>query len=141
MSILDTKLKSDIAESATVTKLLKLNFKVLKPFGDRLPYDLGIDLNGRLIKLQVKSAWLSKQGFYTVDIRRTKTNRRIMKHELYKRDDFDFAIIYIEELDISYVVPIEIFLSFKSGIALVEKTGRQRKPRSSIYREAWHLIK
>ncbi|MBU1006833.1 MAG: hypothetical protein KKH08_04490 [Candidatus Omnitrophica bacterium] len=51
---MDTKLKADIAESAVTTELLKRGFNVLKPFGDRLPYDLAVDLDGRLIKIQVK---------------------------------------------------------------------------------------
>ena len=46
---MDTKLKADIAESAVVTEFLKRGLKVLKPVGDRLPYDLAVDLNGRLI--------------------------------------------------------------------------------------------
>ena len=80
---MDTKLKSDIAESAVVTELLKKGFKVLRPVGDRLPYDLAIDIHGKLLKIQVKSAWLQK-GAYTVDTRRTKTNRRHMVRERYK---------------------------------------------------------
>jgi len=55
--IMDTKLKADIAESAVMTELLKRGFKVLKPIGDRLPYDLAVDVNGKLVKIQVKSAW------------------------------------------------------------------------------------
>ena len=54
---MDTKLKADIAESAVITRLLKEGFRVLKPIGDRLPYDLGIDLNGKLLRIQIKSAW------------------------------------------------------------------------------------
>ena len=37
---MDTKLKADIAESAVITELLKREFEVLKPYGDRLSYDL-----------------------------------------------------------------------------------------------------
>ncbi|MBU0709496.1 MAG: endonuclease, partial [Candidatus Omnitrophica bacterium] len=54
---MDTKLKADIAESAVITQLLKKGFRVLKPIGDRLPYDLAIDRNGKLLRIQVKSAW------------------------------------------------------------------------------------
>jgi hypothetical protein len=138
--LIDTKLKADIAESAVTTKLLKLGFRVLKPIGDRLPYDLAIEENGRLIRLQIKSAW-DCGGFFSVDCRRTKTNRRVMLRALYSAKDFDFAVLYIEETDICYVMPIDVFLSYKSGIALVERDNRQRKPRSHAYREAWHLLK
>ena len=57
---MDTKLKADIAESTVITELLKRGFNVLKPIGDRLPYDLAIDINGKLLRIQVKSAWFSR---------------------------------------------------------------------------------
>ena len=136
---MDTKLKSDIAESAVVTELLRRGFKVLKPVGDRLPYDLAIDLRGKLLRIQVKSAWLQK-GAYTVDTRRTKTNRRHMVRERYNENDFDFAVLYIDELKVSYVMPASVFSTYKSGISLVEGPTRQRKPKSAEYRESWDLL-
>ncbi|MCB9799273.1 MAG: endonuclease [Candidatus Omnitrophica bacterium] len=135
----DTKLKADIAESAVVTALLKRGFRVLRPVGDRLPYDLAVEIKQKFLRIQVKSAWKSSH-FYTVDSRRTKTNRRSMKRQRYEYDDFDFAILYIEDKDAFYVMPVEIFVSFKSGIALVEDETRQRRPKSYRYREAWGLL-
>jgi hypothetical protein len=137
---MDTKLKADIAESAVVTRLLKKGFRVLKPVGDRLPYDLGIDINGKLLKIQIKSAW-ARNGIYIVDSRRTKTNRRHMIRSRYGAGDFDFAILYIDDLDVFYVMPMAEFSSYGSEITLVERASRQRKPRSDQYREAWDLLK
>ncbi len=48
----DTKLKGDIAEQAAVLHALKRGWGVLKPVGDRLPYDLVFDVEGTLIKIQ-----------------------------------------------------------------------------------------
>ena len=136
---MDTKLKADIAESAVVTELLRRGFRVLKPVGDRLPYDLAVETNGKLLRIQVKSAWFRK-GAYIVDSRRTKTNRRYMKRERYDGKDFDFAILYIDGPRVFYVMPVLVFSSYKSEIALVENDTRQRKPRSSEYRERWDLL-
>jgi hypothetical protein len=138
---MDTKLKADIAESAVTTELLKRGFRVLKPIGDRLAYDLGIDLHGKLLRIQVKSAWFSaKRKCYTVDVRRTKTNRRRMLRQRYSKNDFDFAIVYIADLHIFYVMPVSVFSSYESNIALIETDKRQRKPRSAEYRERWDLL-
>ena len=136
---MDTKLKADIAESAVITELLKRGFRVLKPIGDRLPYDLALDINGKLLKVQVKSAWLRKNAYY-VDTRRTKTNRRQMLRERYDSKDFDFAVIYIDDLRVFYIMPLTTFSTYKSEISLVEGVTRQRKPRSSAYRERWDLL-
>ncbi|BAY47090.1 putative endonuclease [Scytonema sp. HK-05] len=97
---MDTKLKGDIAEQAAVLHALKRGWGVLKPVGDRLPYDLAFDVEGTLIKIQVKYAWFDEPSSnYVVDNRRTKTNRRFMLREAYKASDFDFALVYVETLD------------------------------------------
>ena len=138
---MDTKLKADIAESAVVTELLRRGFKVLKPIGDRLPYDLALDLDGRILRVQVKSAWpVHNKGYYAVDVRRTKTNRRVMKRERYSQQDFDLAILYINEGPVFYVMPAAVFNSYASTISLVEAKKRQRKPRSFQYRERWDFV-
>jgi PD-(D/E)XK endonuclease len=138
---MDTKLKGDIAEQAVIFEVLKKGWGVLRPIGDRLPYDLVIDIERRLVKIQVKSAWFDESRLnYVVDTRRTKTNRRVMKRELYTNSDFDFAIIYIQNLNVFYIIPSIIFTSHGSEIHFVEAEKRQRKPKSAIYREAWKLI-
>ncbi|MGJ5628810.1 group I intron-associated PD-(D/E)XK endonuclease [Nostoc sp. CALU 1950] len=138
---MDTKLRGDIAEQAAVIHALKRGWGVLKPVGDRLPYDLVFDLEGTLVKIQVKSAWFDEpSGNYVVDNRRTKTNRRQMLREAYTPADFNFALVYIENLDLFYIFPIDIFIGYGSEIHLVEAEKRQRKPRSAQYRNAWELI-
>lgn len=138
---MDTKMKGDIAEIEVQLKALKLGWEVLTPLGDRLPYDLVIVINNKFIKIQVKSAWLSKENnVYFVDVRRTKTNRREMKREKYSNEDFDFAIIFISDLNVFYVMPVNIFNSFAGAITLHEGVSRQRKPKSFAYKEAWDLI-
>ncbi len=138
---MDTKLKADIAESAVTTELLKRGFRVLQPIGDRLAYDLGVDLQGKLLRIQVKSAWFSAKGkCYAVDARRTKTNRRRMLRQRYDADDFDFAIIYLADLHVFYVMPISVFSKYESTITFVEIDKRQRKPKSAGYKERWDLL-
>jgi len=138
---MDTKLRGDIAEQAAILHALKRGWGVLKPVGDRLPYDLVFDVGVTLVKIQVKSAWFDgPSGNYVVDNRRTKTNRRVMIREAYLPEDFDFALVYIEDPDVFYVFPCEVFISYGSEIHLVEADKRQRRPKSADYRDAWALI-
>ena len=137
---MDTKLKGDIAEQAVLLFALKKGWGVLRPVGDRLAYDLVLDINNKLIRIQVKAAWLAdKSKNYVVDVRKTKTNRRVMRRDYYSNDDFDFAVVYISD-DLFYVFPAEVFNSYGSEIHLVEASRRQRKPKSADYRNAWELI-
>lgn len=113
----------------------------MQPVGDRDPYDLVFDVQGRLVKVQVKSSWYQSQdNSYVVDNRRTKTNRRKMIRSPYGRQDFNFALIYLAEIDLFYVMPTDVFRAYASQIYLVESDKRQRKPRSANYRDAWYLI-
>ncbi|WP_413199795.1 group I intron-associated PD-(D/E)XK endonuclease [Nostoc piscinale] len=52
---MDTKLKGDIAEQAVVIHALKRGWEVLRPVGDRLPYDLVFDVGGNLSKSKVQN--------------------------------------------------------------------------------------
>jgi len=53
MRLMSTKLRGDIAEQAAVLHALKRGWGVLRPVGDRLPYDLVFDIAGALVKIQV----------------------------------------------------------------------------------------
>ena len=138
---MSTKLKGDIAEQAAIMRILRLGWGAAKPIGDRLPYDLIADVSRTLVKLQVKCAWFnSKDQCFVADVRRTKTNRRIMLRELYTDQDFDFALVYVPDMDVFYVFPVEVFIAYGSTLTLIETGKRQRKPKSSAYREAFGLI-
>lgn len=63
-----------------------------------------------------------------------------MVREPYSSSDFDFAFVYIEELNVFYIFPVEVFIGYGSEIHLVEVGKRQRKPRSAKYRDAWELV-
>ena len=138
---MNTKLKGDIAEQAAILQALRRGWGVLQPVGDRLAYDLVFDVAGILVRVQVKSAWFYEPaGNFILDNRRTKTNRREMKRETYSSADFDFALVYVDVLDLFYVFPVEVFIAYASQIQIVESDKRQRKPRSANYRDAWELI-
>jgi hypothetical protein len=139
---MDTKSVGDIREQAAILKAMKNGWAVLKPIGDRLAYDLVFDVCGRLVKVQVKTAWwYENKGVHYVDVRRTKTNRREMKRSLYEKGDFDFALAYVEELDVFYVFPFKVFVSYASNICLQVAAERQRKSKAETYLDAWKLIK
>lgn len=138
---MSTKAKGDIAEQMVVLAALKNGLPVLRPVGDRLPYDLVVDTRLGLKKLQVKAAWFAeKTNCWVAETRRSCTNRRIMLRKRYEDADFDFAVIVLADIGVFYIIPIQDYNSFKGAITFVEGEKRQRKPRSSPFREAWHLL-
>jgi len=138
---MNTKHKGDIAEQAAALQALRRSWSVSRPVGDNQPYDLIFDISGALVKVQVKSAWLdAPSGNDIVDNRRTKTNRRVMLRGAYAPADFDFALVYPQELNLFYVFPVEAFIRYGSEIHIVEGEKRQRRPASAAFRDAWELI-
>jgi hypothetical protein len=63
-----------------------------------------------------------------------------MIRDAYQPSDFDFALVYVADLDLFYVFPVDVFIGYGSEINLVEADKRQRKPGSADYRDAWELI-
>ena len=63
-----------------------------------------------------------------------------MIRSLYEKEDCDFAILYLADRQVFYVLPVNVFISYRSGISLVEAETRQRPPRSAAYRERWDLL-
>lgn len=138
---MNTKQIGDIAEQATILRLLRLGFGVLRPVGDRLPYDLVVDTGESLVRAQVKSAWKdTKTANYVIDSRRTKTNRRKMLRSYYSQDECDVVIAYIPDHDTFFLFDIETFCEFRSSIYLAPKKRAGKQLRSCPYREKWDLI-
>jgi PD-(D/E)XK endonuclease len=55
-------------------------------------------------------------------------------------DSLPYDLVFDVGGQLMYVYPVEVFISFGSEIHMVEADRRQRRPRSSAYRDAWHLI-
>lgn len=132
---MDTKLKSDIAESALVTRLLMRGCNVLRPVGDRLPYDIAVDQSGKLVRIQVKSAW-RRGSVHIVDVRRTRTNRRCMVRAPYSVNDFDLAAVYVPCNEQFLLIPVNVFCAYKSEMTVDGRSGGKL----SEYVEAWTLL-
>jgi hypothetical protein len=49
--------KGDATEAQVLAALVRLGHRVLLPFSSAVAYDLAVDLDGRLIRVQCKTAW------------------------------------------------------------------------------------
>lgn len=139
---MDKKLKGDIAETSVIAKCVKLGYKVCIPVGDRFTYDLILDINNRLLKIQVKAAYLASDGSIKCSgSRRTLTNRITIKYKTYNKGDFDYVIVYDLINENYYIIPEDIFLESGSEFNLVP-SGKQRQIKSNPeqYKNNWELL-
>ena len=71
-----TKRKGEIAELIFVIKASSMGFAVSKPYGDSEAYDLVIEDDGKLLRIQVKSAFTTSRWGYSVAVARNRLGRR-----------------------------------------------------------------
>lgn len=121
-----------IAEQAFILEALKQGFGVSVPIDDNLPYDVLIDNGKKILKIQIKTSQGSG-GIYNVNTTKSK-NRS------YNSSDFDFACVYIEKLNIFYIMPIEEFVEHKGNIRIVEGSYKGRNSKLFERQNAWHIL-
>lgn len=86
---MNTKQVGDVSVSAFITWCLTQGANVSIPFGDRLPYDLIIDVAGKLLKIQVKTGWLKPNGTLAISAKSVTTkNGKVVKKDYANLVDF-----------------------------------------------------
>jgi hypothetical protein len=134
----EVKRRGEIGEAAFLSKAASMGFGVSKPWGDSDRYDLVVDVGGRMLRVQVKSAHCvsaSPGGGYHF---RACPHKRVP----YRDDEIDILVAYIVPEDIWYVFPASAFNTMKS-MRLFPRQGKKTS-KFEQYREAWgafHVLK
>ena len=125
-----------------VAELLKNNYNVLIPVGDRLAYDIAVDIKGQLVRIQVKSAWFNdKSKNWVCSLKKTLTNSRKIKRKNYSIDEIDFIIAVIQERNEFFIIPFSKCAHYKSEINLITFQTRQRVFSFKENINCWNLLK
>src|ERR1700733_7103175 len=106
--------------------------KVSKPFGDSGRYDVGVENQKRVLRVQVKSTiYKRRQGEYSLNVMGPQRQK-------YAPGTVDFFAVLLIPIDDWYILPFEVMGRTNCSLHFTPKTGRQKDGR---YREAWHLLK
>ncbi|HEX4774152.1 MAG TPA: group I intron-associated PD-(D/E)XK endonuclease [Candidatus Saccharimonadales bacterium] len=91
-----TKEKGDIALGHAVSHYLSNGYEVCLPIGDKRPYDLVIEKDGLLERVQVKYGgfYPSKNNTCRVGLRVTGGNQSYNYARAYSDDAFDILFVY-----------------------------------------------
>lgn len=101
---MDTVTIGRLTEAKALAHFTSLGYVVSLPFGGQARYDLIIDVNGKLIRVQVKTGQY-KEGcivFYTCSSHYLQGSH---VHTTYSKDDIDYFLT--EWDDQFYLVPVE----------------------------------
>ena len=110
MEDFNTKQVGNLTELQCMTRLYELGCKVSVPFGNAEKYDLIIDINNRLYKVQCKHAKENKNehnqlSHITFKCTWTGHNTQGYKKNLYTKEEVDFFATFFNNE--CYLIPIE----------------------------------
>jgi hypothetical protein len=133
-----TKRKGIMAELIFVVKAISMGFAASKPYGDCEPYDVIIEGNGRVFRIQVKSVFTTNRWGYSVTVARRAYHGPMVQ---YSADEIDFIAAYVVAHDAWYIIPISELGNTKQLHLYPAGTKRTDAGRFEKYREAWDLLR
>ena len=130
---LTAKQLGEIAEAQFLAKASGLGFGVAKPWGDSRPYDFILDAEGRLTRVQVKSAYRAgEQRNYSL-----RAHGR--NYRAYTAKEIDALAGYVVPLDAWYLFPVRLLGKLKTVKLFPDSLKRRSK--FERWREAWWVVR
>lgn len=91
------KEKGDLAVAHAISYFMTNGYEVCLPIGDKRPYDLVVELEGMLSRVQIKYAgWYSGDKKYKAALRTMGGNQSYHTAKKYDANDFDLLFVYVE---------------------------------------------
>lgn len=125
------KEQGEWAELCFMARARQMGMTVLKPYGDSSTYDVGIEVRGRLVRVQTKSTTFRRGRTYTCNL--TGPGGKA-----YRRGTVDYFAVYLIPVDIWYILPFA--KTRKTSVSLQFTPGKEGH-KYEAYREAWHLLR
>ena len=95
---MNSKNIGDIGEYAVISFLMKYGVSVYKSIGDNSPADIIIDINGELLKVQIKTSTYAGKGNSNINAvlfpMCTSQEHRGKGRHLYTKEEVDYFIFY-----------------------------------------------
>ena len=104
---MDTNTIGKLTELKVLTYITELGYSVSIPFGDKDRYDQIWDINGKLLRVQIKtSRWKTEQQKSIIFSCKTSYARSSgVRQHVYTKDDIDFFATYWNNK--VYLIPVE----------------------------------
>ena len=126
------KERGEWAELCFMARAAQEGLKVSKPYGDSASYDVGVEYNGRFLRVQVKSTIYQRRGIESYSL-----NVHGPRRQLYPQGSVDFFAVYLIPIDAWYIIPFD---DIRGNFSLHFTAGSKRQ-KYQRYREAWHLLR
>ena len=93
--LIDSKRKGGVTELKCLAYLYELGYQVSTPFGENARYDLILDLDGPLVRVQVKTANEIEDGVFEFSCTMTRVNRTGVARKTYTKTEIDFFCYFL----------------------------------------------
>jgi hypothetical protein len=123
---MNSKMKGDISEARALFEFLKLGVPVSLPYGDNQRYDMIAEFNGKLNRIQVKTANQEENGSIICRCA-SSTNHTTNKREDVYTNQIDYFVFYNQKRDLIALVPIEETRGAKTIHLRIEPTKNNQK--------------
>lgn len=105
MSELSSKQKGNLTELQCITSFYQLGYNVSIPYGENSRYDFIADINGKLIRVQVKTSSEKDEGkSFEFSCRSTRVNSTGSVSKKYTADEIDYFCTFFKEE--CYLIPV-----------------------------------
>jgi PD-(D/E)XK endonuclease len=128
----NAKERGEWAEVRFLARAVEQRFRVAKPWGESAPYDLLVEREGLVHRVQVKSTMRRVRGGSYV------CHMPSGKRMIHVLEEIDFVAAYVIPLDPWYIIPAGVVGKRKGNISLAPW---RRQSKYERYLEAWHLLR
>ena len=125
----NTTRKGEITESAILARLIQVGHQCLIPWGHDHRYDIAIDDDGKLVRIQCKTArYIEKSGClqFNTAITYARVGGKPHIRKGYK-GEADYFGVYSSDTGKVYLVPIEDVPHAEAVLRLQETKNKQQK--------------
>jgi hypothetical protein len=132
------KERGEWVELRFMAQALRHGFKVSKPWGECMPYDIGVEHGSNFLRVQVKSTSTRMGTGYFCQF---KPNYR--KKQDYTLQQIDLFAAYVIPVDTWYIIPAVVLLGAqrKTAVMLFPMVPLKKdRYRYEGYKEAWTLL-
>jgi hypothetical protein len=126
------KERGEWAELQFMARATGMGFGVAKPWGESRPYDVGIEQDGRYMRVQVKSTIYKVGNSYVCNTRPDNDLRP------YTMAQIDFMAAYVIPVDVWYIIPARVATALKGNIWL---SPHKKGHKYECFMEEWELLK
>jgi prevent-host-death family protein len=106
---MDTNRKGAVAEAEIALAAIRLGIPVLKPMAEHGRYDLGLELGGRILRVQCKWGSLDEDtGVIRVNLTSSWFSPQGYVRSSYSEEEIDLVAVYCGDLDRCYLLPCSL---------------------------------